>query len=108
MRNVVEAQLDVQMFHRRGDTSGFIARWDDDTKELEGRLLSRRGFYGGEGGGGPVGFRCGGGGNFFGKGGKGRLCWQVKMGRGWPLFLFTPRNVRKWGAGVRVRAYVLQ
>src|SRR6266700_2984497 len=36
------------MFHRRGDASGFIARWNNYAKELEGRLLSWRVSHGAE------------------------------------------------------------
>src|SRR5947208_3548186 len=36
------------MFHRRGDASGFIARWNNNAKELEGRLLSWRVSHGAE------------------------------------------------------------
>jgi len=56
--NVVEAQFDVQMFHRCGDASGFIARRDDDTKELERRLLSRRACHGAEDRSSQCGLRC--------------------------------------------------
>ena len=38
----MKAEFDVQMFHRCGDAFGFIARRDNDTKELK-RLLSAAG-----------------------------------------------------------------
>src|SRR5882724_7009595 len=58
MRDVVEAQFDVKMFHRRGDASGFIARWNNNAKELEGRLLWRRVSHGAEERSSQFGLRC--------------------------------------------------
>src|SRR5437762_10341472 len=46
------------MFHRRGDASGFIARWNDNAKELEGRLLSRWVSHGAEDTSSQCGLRC--------------------------------------------------
>src|SRR5438094_8109172 len=46
------------MFHRRGDASGFIARWNDNAKELEGRLLSRWVSHGAEDTSSQFGLRC--------------------------------------------------
>src|SRR5215216_1900091 len=46
------------MFHRRGDASGFIARWNNNAKQVEGRLLSRRVSHGAEERSSQCGLRC--------------------------------------------------
>ena len=102
MGNVVEAQFDVQMFHRRGDASGFIARWNNDTKKLErwllalaGRWSRRRGKVE------PLRIALRVVGNFIENGGKVTLGSPVKLG-GSPLIIHhQPWNIERARGGIR-------